>query len=172
MGRLVCHQTTVAAKEPSNAQNALQRHSGTAGPVCFGFWVLGRIDRSRNNLSDVSDCSAALLLCCGIFVTEVKSLISRFTAFGSLIYCVLEMEATQFIFISNKQLFPLSSQWGLIKTLWTTIFFSNLNDWLNVMFNSSNGGDDDHLYDFNTKWETCSMLFIKNTRSSFVLLEL
>jgi hypothetical protein len=105
MGRLVCHQTTVAAKEPSNAQmhHSEQRDSGTGV-----LRVLGRIDRSRNNLSDVSDCSAAMMLCCGIFVTEVKSLISRFTAFGSLIYCVLEKEATQFIFISDKQLFPLS----------------------------------------------------------------
>ena len=94
-----CCQGTVQRSKWSIT--AAQRDSGTV------LRVLGRIDRSRNNLSDVSDCSA---VCCGIFVTEVKSLISRFTAFGSLIYCVLEMEATQFIFISNKQLFPLSSQ--------------------------------------------------------------
>ena len=152
---------------PRNRPTPKMHYSGTAGQrdrCVLGFGS----DRSIKK----QPLGRFRLLCCGIFVTEVKSLISRFTAFGSLIYCVLEMEATQFIFISNKQLFPLSSQWGLIKTLWTTIFFSNLNDWLNVMFNSSNGGDDDHLYDFNTKWETCSMLFIKNTRSSFVLLEL
>jgi hypothetical protein len=91
MGRLVCHQTTVAAKEPSNAQNASQRHSGgqrdsgTAGQRDSAsgtgvFWV-GSIDQETTSRT----FQIALLLRCGILVTEVKSLISRFTAFVSLI---------------------------------------------------------------------------------------